>query len=420
MVLTRSSYFAYPPKEWGNGKEVIGGPIGERQIYMQHRDLSSLATEPGHAYVLVGSGENPNQYYVTGYHAPDAFIAVYHDGELTVLTSSLEYTRAKDDSTADRVIRYAEYGYREHVERTDRDRAKALVLTEYLAENEIETVWVNAEFPLGVAKTIESAGFTLQLDEVDRVAQLRLRKTPEEINHIEQTQRATEKAMAEAEAMLRDARVEGDVLVLGDDVLTSERIRQRIEMTLIEHGCVLDNCLVCCGADAARAHEIGSGPIRPDINVTIDIFPIHKQSRYAADMTRTFVKGTAPDKIAGWYETVEEAHATALDVIGPGVTGSAVHDAVCDIFEAAGYPTLRTDERTEDGFFHSTGHGIGLEVHEGPSLGPDGTTLEPGNVVTVEPGLYEQGYGGVRIEDLVVVTEDGMCNLTDYHTTLEV
>jgi Xaa-Pro aminopeptidase len=137
-------------------------------------------------------------------------------------------------------------------------------------------------------------------------------------------------------------------------------------------------------------------------------------------MTRTFVKGTPSDEIADWYELTQEAKRAAFDALEPGATGADVHDAVCDVYEDAGHPTLRSDERTETGFIHSTGHGVGLDIHEGPSLSPRGDELEPGHVVTVEPGLYDPEVGGVRIEDIAVVTEDGYENLTDYPEELVV
>lgn len=386
---------------------------------MERRALTTLTDDSDEAYVIEADGEDANQYYVTGYHAPDPFASIYTSDGLTVLTSSLEYTRAKDDSLADEVVRYAEFGYGAYLEEHGRRVAKARTLAAFLEDRSVATARVPPSFPLATARELEAAGISVIVDDEGRVEAIRARKTPTEVEYIARAQQANEAAMAAAEELLRAADIDGDVLVYDGDVLTAERMRQHIELTLLEHGCALDNCIVGCGADAARAHEYGSGPLRPDINITIDIFPRDKETLYNADMTRTFVKGEAPDKIRAWYSTVEEAFEAALEAIEPGTTGAAVHDAVCDVFEAAGYPTLRTDETTEDGFFHSTGHGIGLEVHEPPSLGSAGGELEPGHVVTVEPGLYEQGYGGVRIEDLVVVTEDGYRNLTDYHTRLE-
>ena len=132
------------------------------------------------------------------------------------------------------------------------------------------------------------------------------------------------------------------------------------------------------------------------------------------------VKGEPSDRIKEWYELAHEAYEAALDTVRAGVAGEVVHDATCEIFEAEGYPTQRTDESPEDGFTHSTGHGVGLDVHEAPHLAQKGEELEAGHVVTVEPGLYEQGTGGVRIEDLIVVTESGYENLTEYPTDLRV
>jgi Xaa-Pro aminopeptidase len=152
--------------------------------------------------------------------------------------------------------------------------------------------------------------------------------------------------------------------------------------------------------------------------IIVDIFPRDKETRYHGDLTRTFCRGEPGDTLAEWYRLTADAKAAALDAIEPGVTGEAVHDAACDVYEDAGLPTLRSDDEAETGFIHSTGHGVGLEVHELPRLAPDGGELEPGHVVTVEPGLYDPDVGGVRIEDLVVVTAEGYENLTDYQESL--
>lgn len=137
-------------------------------------------------------------------------------------------------------------------------------------------------------------------------------------------------------------------------------------------------------------------------------------------MTRTFVKGEPSERAEEWYDLSNEALDAALDVVEPGATGEEVHDAVCDVYEDAGEPTLRDDPETETGFIHGTGHGVGLAVHELPSLSFEGGELEAGNVITIEPGLYDPEVGGVRVEDFVLVTEDGYENLTDYPKRLRV
>jgi Xaa-Pro aminopeptidase len=234
--------------------------------------------------------------------------------------------------------------------------------------------------------------------------------------------------MRAAETLLREAEVgsadgdaaDGAVLRHDGEVLTSERVKVEIESTLLDRGCGLDETIVACGADAADPHNRGSGPLRPDEPIIVDIFPQDKSTKYHADMTRTFVRGDPDGTLAEWFDLTDRAREAALDAVEPGATGAAVHDAVCDIYEDAGLPTLRSDPTTETGFIHSTGHGVGLDVHELPRVSPDGDELRPGHVITIEPGLYDPSVGGVRIEDLVVVTEDGYENLTDYPVELRV
>ena len=226
--------------------------------------------------------------------------------------------------------------------------------------------------------------------------------------------------MARAEDLLVSATVDGGTLRLDGDPLTAERVKRAIEIELLAHDCALDETIVACGADAADPHDRGSGPLAADEAIVVDIFPRSKATGYYADMTRTFCVGDPGETIERWYGLTYKAQRAALDTIEAGVSGSDVHDAVCDVYEDAGLPTLRADETTETGFIHTTGHGVGLDIHEHPRLSEEETELEAGNVVTVEPGLYDPEVGGVRIEDLVVVTEDGHENLTEYPTELAV
>jgi Xaa-Pro aminopeptidase len=228
--------------------------------------------------------------------------------------------------------------------------------------------------------------------------------------------------MARAEELIAEASVDdGGVLRRTDgEVLTCEFVKQEIEISLLRHDCALDETIVACGEDAADPHDRGSGPIRADEFVIVDIFPKDKATKYHSDMTRTFLKGEPSETQREWYAVTDEARKAALDVVEAGATGDAVNQAVVDVYQGAGYPTIFTDPGTETGFIHSTGHGVGLDVHEGPAVSRDGEELQAGHIITIEPGLYDPDVGGVRIEDIVVVTEDGYENLVDYPVELVV
>jgi len=247
---------------------------------------------------------------------------------------------------------------------------------------------------------------------------IRAVKTEEEVEHVRRAQRANEAAMARAEELIRGADVVDGVLHHDGEPLTSEFVRQEIEITLLRNDCSLDETIVACGNDAADPHNRGSGPLEADEFVIVDIFPRDKASKYHSDMTRTFLNGTPSETQQEWYDVTQEALEAALDAVGPGVPSEAVNQAVVDVYQKHGHPTIFTDPETEIGFIHSTGHGVGLDVHEKPGVSRGGDELRAGHVVTIEPGLYDPDVGGVRIEDIVVVTEDGYENLADYPISL--
>jgi Xaa-Pro aminopeptidase len=366
-------------------------------------------------YLLDADSTHANQYYLSGFDAPDPFLTLYMPDEMAILTSALEYGRAQTDSRAAVVRQYGDYDYREKAERHGRDEARGMVQAAFLAEFDVTNVAADRRFPLFTADSLRDRGIEISVDREDTIETLRATKTETELEHIREAQAANEEAMAAAESMLTEATVgEDGVLHLEGTPLTSERIKTRIEGTLLDRGFALDETIVASGPAGANPHDRGSGPISVDEPVIVDIFPRSKTTKYHADMTRTFLRGDPDPQIREFYDRTREAKAAAMDAIEPGATGAEVHDVVCDVYEAAGHPTLRSDESTGTGFIHSTGHGVGLDVHEDPQVSPDGGELEPGHVITIEPGLYDPAIGGVRIEDLVVVTEDGFENLTDY------
>ncbi len=368
---------------------------------------------------LFDTDAQSDQYYLSEFTAPDPFIACYRPEGLALLVSGLEYGRATKESRAEDVARLGAYDYRSRVADHGRQAGRIETIAAFLADRGVESVVVPARFPVATADGLRDRDITVYPESTGVITEIRARKTDDEIDAIETVQRANERAMARARELIAAAEVGEDGLLYREGApLTSERVTRAIEHALIDADCALEDTIVAGGADAADPHDRGSGPLPADAPIVVDIFPRSKASRYHADMTRTFV-ATAPDEeLRERYAVTERAKAAALERIEPGVTGATVHDAVCAVYEEAGYATLRSEPETDVGFIHSTGHGVGLDVHEAPRLGPEGGELEAGNVVTVEPGLYDPAVGGLRLEDLVVVTEaaPGYRNLTDFPT----
>jgi Xaa-Pro aminopeptidase len=372
-------------------------------------------------YLVDADGTDSDQRYLSGFDAPDSFVSLYADGARHLLVSTLEYGRATKEADAASVSRLVEFDYRDRVSEHGSVAGRARTIAAFLDRHDVGRVLAPASFPVGIADGLRDAGVELTADETDVVGEIRATKTPAEVDAIREAQAANEAAMAAAEELLAAATVDDDGRLRGEDgVLTAERVKEEIEVTLLRHGCGLDETIVACGADAADPHDRGSGPLRSAEAIIVDIFPRSKETKYHADMTRTFVRGEPTAEMRRRFDVTDEARRAALDAVEPGTTGAEVHDAVCDVYEEAGYPTLRSAPDTEVGFIHSTGHGVGLDVHEGPRVSPDGGELRPGHVITIEPGLYDPDVGGVRIEDLVVVTEDGFENLTSYPIEFEV
>jgi Xaa-Pro aminopeptidase len=230
--------------------------------------------------------------------------------------------------------------------------------------------------------------------------------------------------MSAAAELLRAARPQEDVLELDGEPLTADSVRARMREVCVEHGAPTgEDIIVAAGPAGATGHESGSGPLASGVPIVIDIWPRDEESGCFSDMTRTFVAGSAPaDDVARWHSLCEQVLERVYAILEPGVTGRDLFGVACDVFEAAGEPTQRTKaegEVLQDGFFHSLGHGVGLEVHEEPSLGRTGTdALVAGDVIAIEPGCYRAGYGGVRVEDLALVTADGYERLTDFRYAL--
>ena len=277
-------------------------------------------------------------------------------------------------------------------------------------------------FPVWLADRLRAEGVELAVDQ-ELFDGRRRAKTEAQLAGMRKAQRGAEAAMDTCRELLRRSEIAGDDLLLDGEQLTVERVKAAMNATFAEHDTTAETYIVAPGAQGATGHDMGSGPIPAGIPLIVDIWPRDNGSSVYTDMTRTFVVGDVPDRVREWHRLVKEALDRAILEVRAGADARAIFDASCEGFEAAGESTGRTKTPGEplvDGFFHGLGHGVGLEVHEPPALGMvSDKTLVAGDVVTIEPGLYRAGYGGVRLEDIVHVTEDGAENLTQYSYDLE-
>jgi Xaa-Pro aminopeptidase len=372
--------------------------------------------------VIAAPQHDADAYYLSGFLAPDPVICLRAGGDRYLAVSALEYGRALKSAPVDELVSFEELDLmglaRELKSGVRAFGAAAAKLIERVGM-EGSPVAVPPRFGVAYADELRARGLTLEPDGAI-FASMRRTKTEEETAHIEEVQRAVEEACARAARILKESDVARDgTLDWRGATLTSEVLRSEVEVELLRRGCSADEgTIIAGGAQAADPHERGSGSLRAREPIIVDIFPRSGESRYYADMTRTFVKGEPSPELEKMYEAVLEAQENALSTIRAGVVGREVHDRVADILHARGYKTTKHDARPDEplteGFFHGTGHGVGLGVHEAPRISTTEEVLRTGDVVTVEPGVYEPGMGGVRIEDLVVVTEDGCRNLTRF------
>jgi Xaa-Pro aminopeptidase len=281
----------------------------------------------------------------------------------------------------------------------------------------ITSAVVPEAFPLWFADRLRAEGVQLTTDGTffnDR----RREKTDAELAGIRRAQRAAEAGMDAARELLRRATSNGRGLEVDGAPLTVEHIKSAMSQAFAAHGTTADDFIVAPGPQGAVGHDMGSGAISAGVPIVIDVWPRDNESFMFSDMTRTFVVGEVPEDVRRWHALTKEALDRAVSEIKDGADGRSIFDGTCEIFEGAGEPTQRTKESGKplaNGFFHGLGHGVGLEVHEEPGMGlSTKDPLRAGDVVTVEPGCYRQGYGGVRLEDLVLVTKDGAENLTQY------
>ncbi len=358
--------------------------------------------------IIASSEADSNLYYACRFLAPDPFVYLEADGKRILLMSDLEVDRARKQARVDEVLSLSEWEAKAK-QRWAQPRLTD-TLTLLLEGYGITAVEVPADFPLEAADRLRERGITVTA-RPHPFFPARVVKTPEEVAAIEEAQRHTETSLQAALDVLRESVIRGDEVIWKGRLLTAEDLKKVVNVSLMENDCVAEHTIIACGEQGVDPHNQGSGPIRPDQGIIFDIFPRSSRTRYYADMSRTVVKGRAPDELRRLYDAVLAAQLRGIERIRDGASGGAIHAEVARTMEARGYTTGVVDGR-QQGFFHGTGHGVGLDIHELPRISRLDYELKTGHVVTVEPGLYYPGRGAVRIEDMVLVGPDGCRNLT--------
>jgi Xaa-Pro aminopeptidase len=369
--------------------------------------------------VLIPSGESDADFtYASGFPVETALYIRFGDGDDVLVASPLEIERARAQSKARLKLGYAEAGFEDHGPFASWARLAAKLLR----EKGVEAARVSPRLQAGYLDELRATGLAVEID-VELFRAERRHKTSEEAAFIQSAQHAAEAAVVEVVRQLARAEIKDGTLWLEDRPLTSERLYARAQLLLGEMGFSCPDMIVAGSPECAMPHFRGEGPIRAGAPVIIDIFPSGRASHYHGDLTRTVVVGEIPDEIRRMHAAALQALDAGIESIRAGVAGRDVHHAVCQVLVDRGYGTTTEGFEGPEGVAkmnHSTGHGVGLDVHEEPSLrGPSDDRLQEGDVVTVEPGLYLLGLGGVRIEDTGIVTRDGFSNFTSITRSLE-
>ena len=371
--------------------------------------------------IVADSTRSPEMRHEVPLAIPDAFLYAEHDGRRVVVVSSLEAQRVRESEAGIEVIPLENLGIDALLAGAAKPSEATLeVYVRACRELGLSSASVPATFPLELADRLRESGIEVRVDR-DYFDARRRRKNETELAGLQRAQTACEAALDVGREMLRGASANG-ALVLDGEPLTCERIKAEVERVFSAHGAYADEFIVAHGAQTAIGHEGGHGAILPGEPITFDLFPRDRATGVYTDMTRTYVVGEVSDELREYHRLCKEALDRVVAAVKPGVNGRALFEIPCALFAEHGYPTQLTKQPGEvltSGFFHSLGHGVGLEVHERPWLGRVGDDLVAGDVIALEPGLYRAGFGGVRLEDIAIVTEDGVDVVTRYPYELE-
>lgn len=365
--------------------------------------------------LYAASQDDADMLYLSGVFVPDPFLAIITEKQSYAVVSQLEHGRVARLSHFDEVMLLEDIRTKaaENLRMELHEVGPGDLMVYFARRFAVKKIEVPADFPAVFYAKLYEAGYHLKIIGGSFFPQ-RARKRDEEASAIRRGNAASAAGIRAAEAVLRAARIDGKRLLYEGRILTSERLRTIIDQACLARGATAASTIVAGGRQACDPHEVGHGPLRPNELIIIDVFPRVQKTGYHGDMTRTFLKGRASAAQRELVATVRAAQRAALESVKAGVKGSKVHEAVEKVFDREGY---RTERRGGGfvGFIHSTGHGLGLEVHESPRVSRGAGKLKAGNVITIEPGLYYPEIGGCRIEDVVRVTKDGSEGLSSMH-----
>lgn len=353
---------------------------------------------------------------------PTALISIPGHGS-TLILRDIEMGRAKERARADRVASPRDFAPASGLS-GDRETATAQATAECLRRAGVDRVLTDRTLPMIYAHVLARAGIAVECD-TERGVMERRAKDEQEVEFLRQAQRITEQAVEHACRMVASARAgAGGALAFEGAPLTSERVREEVDIWLLRRGYLNPVMIVAGGPQGADCHDRGSGPLRTEQPVIIDIFPRSRESLYNGDCTRTVVHGpekNIPEPIRRMHSAVVEAKRSAIGATRAGATGEGVHQSAARVITQKGFAMglpEPTDPPAHTAMVHGTGHGVGLEVHEPPLLDKGGPPLIVGDCLTIEPGLYCRALGGIRVEDMVIVRDGGCDNLNSIHEGL--
>lgn len=367
----------------------------------------------GQTILIIDSSEsNADLFYRINFFVPDPVIYIEHKRRKIIVLNDLEMERGKTEANVDFVHSFSDYRNKLPSKKQNK-RVFTNIVDLIFNEYNVKGAVVPGTFPVKYADELRNLGYSINYKEEEPFFEERLKKTAKEIGLIKESLAKTSKAMDLAFRMISSSRVLKNILYLNDTPLTSGRLKGEVNALLSLLGYTASHTIVSCGIHSSMPHHAGDGPLLANRPIVIDIFPRSQESGYFGDMTRTFVKGNPSKELEKMYKTVLSGQKLGIGLIRHGVKTRDVHQSIVDFFKKSGFETGYINGKHQ-GFIHSTGHGLGLEIHEPPRIGYGEGILEEGNVVTVEPGLYYDKLGGIRIEDVVVVKKDRCLNLTRY------